>query len=251
MGDISSNTFGRVWRFLTNGIGRQARVGRTAPKPTTRLTMEKLEAREQASVTPIHAAVIAKSLHEAVVQHTRTFTSPQIVVQQAAASPAPFAHRNLGVNPATVAALKPAHVDADATVKRSVTFLPPTARDRAITGVLANRKWQYVANVVNPFTGGTLRITAEIVFVRTGTFSIVQVGVAQGYFGPVRYYSGSSGIWRVQNNGYLVLRHDHPYPAQYWSKYQFMHITSINATRFVAVGAGTWRHIPLNATSIR
>ena len=105
--------------------------------------------------------------------------------------------------------------------------------------------------MTNPFTGGRMCIIAEIVFVRTGTFTLNQVGIVQGYFGPVTYRSGSAGIWRVQSNGTLLLRHDHPYPAQYWAKYQFIRVTSINAARFVSPDAGTWKQIPLRSTSIR
>ena len=235
-----SGPLSRLWHSVKSWLGE---TPRRATKPTVRLTMERLEGREQPSVTPVHVAV-GRRAEAVVLQQVQSF-----VVNVALAQATPTIHsRNLG--PAVLPAQPAVHA-ADAVVKRSVTFLPPTARDRAIAAALANRKWQLVTTVTNPFTGGRMRIIAEVVFVRTGTFTLNQVGIVQGYFGPVRYYSGTAGIWRVQSNGTLILRNDHPYPAKYWAKYQFIRITSINSARFVSPDAGTWRQIPLRSTAIR
>lgn len=182
----------------------------TAPATRTRLGLESLDERAVMSATALPEAIPVAA--PALVRHDAS--QPQISI-----------------------------------ASEGVTRVPPTQRDINLMNKLTGKKWQYVGDVTNPYTGGVMRITAEIVF-SGKTFSLIEVGRAYGPFGVSTYPASSSGKWFVQNNGILVLRHDNPRPAEYWSKWQFLTLQSVRNGQIVSPDGGVWNRIPLNATGI-
>jgi hypothetical protein len=137
------------------------------------------------------------------------------------------------------------------TAATSFSFTTPTAYDRLLMQRLVNKKWQLRTSGVNPFTGNAVKTITEMVLQSGRNFTMITMSVEQTIFGKVRYYAGSSGKWQVQNNGRLVLRHDNPWPAEYWVKWQFMRLRSVTNSSFVSPDSGTWNRIPLGSTGIR
>lgn len=199
----------------------------SAPILRTRLNCENMEAREVMSASfGIDAGLVPDP-------------TPVMVAATAQDDAIPVVTPARAVAPMAAASASP-----------GVTRVPPTARDIVIMNRLANKKWQLRTTVTNPYTGGAMDITAEIVFRRGGRFSLIQMGTSFGPFGPAQYPASSEGRWWVQNNGVLVMHHLNPWPAEYWVEWQFMRIQSVNNTRFVSPDSGRWFRIPLNTTGI-